>query len=155
MEVDLVVLGLQDEQGYEALSGENIDGIDVEITHYTPTPELLQCVDNAALVHETLVSDLLKSNCPVTGQPDWASVQIRYSGPQIDRAALLKYIVSLRRHDEFHEHCVERMYCDIWERCQPQSLLVYARYTRRGGLDINPWRASSPVEISQARTVRQ
>jgi len=155
VEVEITPVGRQAAQGYEALEGVNIDDIDVEIEVYTPAPELLGCVPGGPVVEETLVSDLLKSNCPVTGQPDWASVQVRYAGPQIDRAALLKYIVSLRRHDEFHEHCVEKMYCDIWRICRPESLLVYARYTRRGGLDINPWRASSKVEVSQARTVRQ
>jgi 7-cyano-7-deazaguanine reductase len=101
------------------------------------------------------VSELLKSNCPVTGQPDWGSVQVRYTGPRIDREALLAYIVSLRRHTEFHEHCVEKMYCDIWHACKPQSLLVYARYTRRGGLDINPWRSSVATDVSVDRGLRQ
>ena len=137
------------------LEGINIDGADIEITAYRPAPELLRCVDSADIVSETLTSDLLKSNCPVTGQPDWGSVQIRYTGPRIDRGALLAYIVSLRQHDEFHEHCVEKMYCDIWQACQPASLSVYARYTRRGGLDINPWRSSEPITLSQARTPRQ
>ena len=155
VEVALVPLAAQSGQSYQSMEGINIDGADVEIDTYTPSPDLLRCVPSAPQVEETLVSDLLKSNCPVTSQPDWASVQIRYTGPQIDREALLKYIVSLRQHDEFHEHCVEKMYCDIWRICQPRSLLVYARYTRRGGLDINPWRASHPVEVSQFRTVRQ
>jgi 7-cyano-7-deazaguanine reductase len=139
----------------EPLAGQCIDGLDVSIDRYLPAPELLKCSTDAALVKETLSSDLLKSNCPVTGQPDWGSVQVRYTGPQIDHASLLAYIVSMRRHDGFHEHCVERMYCDIWAACQPTSLLVYARYTRRGGLDINPWRSSAPVEVSQSRTPRQ
>lgn len=155
VQVEITLIADQAAEAYQPLDGVNIDGIDVEIEAYTPSPELLQCVPDGPEVSETLVSDLLKSNCPVTGQPDWASVQIRYSGPQIDQAALLKYIVSLRRHDEFHEHCVEKMYCDIWRICKPSSLFVYARYTRRGGLDINPWRASQAVEVSQARTVRQ
>jgi 7-cyano-7-deazaguanine reductase len=90
------------------------------------------------------VSDLLKSNCPVTGQPDWASVQIRYRGPRLDRAGLLRYLVSFRRHAEFHEHCVERIFCDLWQRARPEQLSIYARYTRRGGLDINPFRSSDP-----------
>ncbi|MGB3288088.1 MAG: NADPH-dependent 7-cyano-7-deazaguanine reductase QueF [Burkholderiaceae bacterium] len=138
-----------------ALEGENIDGADIEITAYEPAPELLRCVPDAQIVSETLVSDLLKSNCPVTGQPDWGSVQVRYTGPRIDREALLAYIVSLRRHTEFHEHCVEKMYCDIWHACRPQSLLVYARYTRRGGLDINPWRSSVAAQVGQDRNPRQ
>jgi len=144
-----------DDQRLEPLQGRNIDQLDVDISVYTPTPTLLECIPGGSVVSETLVSDLLKSNCPVTGQPDWASVQIRYTGPQIDPSALLKYIVSLRQHDEFHEHCVERMYCDILRRCRPENLFVYARYTRRGGLDINPWRASHPTEASNARTIRQ
>ncbi len=137
------------------LDGQNIDGADVEITAYRPAPELLRCVASPEIVTETLVSELLKSNCPVTGQPDWGSLQVRYTGPRIDREALLAYVVSLRRHDEFHEHCVEKIYCDIWQACRPASLCVYARYTRRGGLDINPWRSSEPAPISNTRTLRQ
>lgn len=139
----------------QALAGTVIDDLDISVTHSTPAPELLRCLPNAPRISETLTSDLLKSNCPVTGQPDWASVQIRYTGAQIDPESLLQYIVSLRRHTEFHEHCVEKMYCDIWQACQPQSLLVYARYTRRGGLDINPWRSSEVVNINQDRGLRQ
>ena len=115
----------------------------------------LKCVVNAQTVSETLTSDLLKSNCPVTGQPDWGSLQIQYTGPKINRESLLKYIISLRRHTEFHEHCVEKIYCDIWQACQPEFLFVYACYTRRGGLDINPWRASRPTSFEPARTPRQ
>ena len=92
-----------------------------------------------------LASNLLKSNCLVTGQPDWGSVQIHYSGPQIDQGGLLRYIVSFRNHNEFHEQCVERIFMDIWTRCKPVKLAVYARYTRRGGLDINPFRTSHPM----------
>ncbi|MFC4199333.1 NADPH-dependent 7-cyano-7-deazaguanine reductase QueF [Candidimonas humi] len=137
------------------LPGRNIDALDLDIAHYTPAPELLRLAADATRVEETLVSDLLKTNCPVTGQPDWGSVQIRYAGARIDPAALLAYIVSLRHHNEFHEHCVERMYCDIWRACRPEALFVYARYTRRGGLDINPWRASHPARVDNIRTVRQ
>jgi 7-cyano-7-deazaguanine reductase len=97
-------------------------------------------------VTETFVSHLLKSNCLVTGQPDWGSLQISYSGDQIDQAGLLQYIVSFRNHNEFHEQCVERIFMDIWARCKPLKLSVYARYTRRGGLDINPWRATVDVK---------
>ncbi|TEA77371.1 NADPH-dependent 7-cyano-7-deazaguanine reductase QueF [Allopusillimonas ginsengisoli] len=137
------------------LEGINIDGADIEISQYEPQPDLLHCAPGNDLVTETLVSDLLKSNCPVTGQPDWGSVQIRYTGPRIDREALLRYVVSLRRHTEFHEHCVEKMYCDILAACKPQALLVHARYTRRGGLDINPWRSSLPHGPQEIRTLRQ
>ena len=104
---------------------------------------------------ETLVSHLLKSNCPVTGQPDWASVEINYAGRRIDREGLLRYIVSFRDHADFHEHCVERIYVDLMRRCAPRRLSVYARYTRRGGLDINPWRSSEPGDPPNPRTARQ
>ncbi len=136
------------------LDGDYIDDLDVEIDTYTPDPALLRCADGAA-VDETLASRLLKSNCPVTGQPDWASVQIRYRGRPLDRPALLRYLVSFRDHAEFHEHCVERIYMDIMAACRPERLTVYARYTRRGGLDINPWRsnaeAAPPADMRTAR----
>lgn len=137
------------------LSGTCLDSLDVEIDRYEPDPGLLRRARGDEIVTETLVSNLLKSNCPVTGQPDWGSVQIRYTGPRIDPASLLKYIVSFRRHTEFHEHCVERMYCDLWQAIEPQALFVMARYTRRGGLDINPWRSSHAVQVGDERTPRQ
>lgn len=137
------------------LDGLCIDDLPVEVEHYHPAPELLTA-DAGQVVDEKLVSHLLKSNCPVTGQPDWASVQVSYSGPKIDRDALLRYIISFREHQDFHEHCVERMFVDILTRCQPRALSVYARYTRRGGLDINPFRSTDihalPPEV---RLVRQ
>jgi 7-cyano-7-deazaguanine reductase len=102
------------------------------------------------------VSNLLKSNCLVTGQPDWASVQISYSGPQIEQEGLLQYLVSFRNHNEFHEQCVERIFTDIWRQCRPNKLSVYARYTRRGGLDINPFRTSHPGPLpANTRHARQ
>lgn len=137
------------------LQGECIDDLDVTIRDYRPAPDLLNCIEGSDIVTETLTSDLLKSNCPVTGQPDWASVQISYTGKAIDRASLLAYIVSLRQHTEFHEHCIEKMYSDIQQACAPSALTVYARYTRRGGLDINPWRSSSAATIQNIRTPRQ
>jgi 7-cyano-7-deazaguanine reductase len=97
-------------------------------------------------ISETVFSRLLKSNCPVTDQPDWACIEIQYTGPAIDHASLLKYIVSYRMHNGFHEHCVEKIFVDILKQCAPTSLSVYARYTRRGGLDINPWRATLDVK---------
>jgi 7-cyano-7-deazaguanine reductase len=106
-------------------------------------------------VAETLVSHLLRSNCPVTGQPDWGSVQIAYRGAPIDHAGLLRYLVSFRTHNEFHEQCVERIFVDLMQCCAPQRLSVYARYTRRGGLDINPFRSSTPATPGNPRTVRQ
>ncbi len=145
-----------DKEPVHELDGLNLDRMDIECTHYQPAPELLQTQKDEAPVTETLVSHLLKSNCLVTGQPDWGSVQISYSGDQIDQAGLLQYIVSFRNHNEFHEQCVERIFMDIWTRCKPLKLSVYARYTRRGGLDINPWRTSHPQSPPpNIRTARQ
>ncbi len=141
-------------QTQRVAEGDCIDGLDIEVEHYHPAPELLQA-DSSELVQEVLVSHLLKSNCPVTGQPDWASVIIDYDGPRIDRASLLRYIISFRDHQDFHEHCVERMFCDLRARCQPRRLSVHARYTRRGGLDINPVRATSTSAVGNPRLVRQ
>ncbi|MDR2129119.1 MAG: NADPH-dependent 7-cyano-7-deazaguanine reductase QueF [Burkholderiaceae bacterium] len=138
------------------LDGLNLDRLDIECDRYTPAPELLRAAWHAPAVTETLSSRLLKSNCLVTGQPDWGSVQISYTGAQIEQGGLLQYIVSFRNHNEFHEQCAERIFMDIWTRCKPTRLLVYARYTRRGGLDINPWRASHPMPLPRnVRTARQ
>jgi len=138
------------------MQGVNLDRLDLDCTHYQPAPELLSAASTEQPVTETLISHLLKSNCLVTGQPDWGSVSISYSGPQIEQAGLLQYIVSFRNHHEFHEHCVERIYMDIMRRCQPTKLCVQARYTRRGGVDINPWRSSHPQAMPpQIRTARQ
>ncbi|MBD3893522.1 NADPH-dependent 7-cyano-7-deazaguanine reductase QueF [Hydrogenophaga sp.] len=131
-------------QTLQELDGLCLDRLDVECQHEQVAPELLRSASDAAPVHETLLSHLLKSNCQVTGQPDWASVQIAYSGPAIDQAGLLQYLVSYRLQQEFHEPCVERIYTDLMARCRPSRLFVYARYTRRGGIDINPWRSSHP-----------
>jgi 7-cyano-7-deazaguanine reductase len=124
------------------LDGLLLDRLDIEVDQYTPSPLLLEANHDEAPVEETLVSHLLKSNCLVTGQPDWASVQIHYAGPQIEQESLLRYLIGFREHNEFHEQCVERIFIDILRQCQPQKLEVYARYTRRGGLDINPWRSN-------------
>ena len=138
------------------LEGSLLDRLDVEIDQYVPSPELLSANMDEAPVEETLVSHLLKSNCLVTGQPDWGSVQIRYVGPQIDQEGLLKYLIGFREHNEFHEQCVERIFMDVLRQCKPTKLAVYARYTRRGGLDINPWRANfSTGKPSNLRTARQ
>jgi 7-cyano-7-deazaguanine reductase len=145
-----------DKEPVHELDGLNLDRMDIECTQYQPAPELLTAQHDEAPVTETFVSHLLKSNCLVTGQPDWGSVQISYSGSQIDQAGLLQYIVSFRNHNEFHEQCVERIFMDIWTRCKPLKLSVYARYTRRGGLDINPWRTSHPQSPPpNIRTARQ
>ncbi len=138
------------------LDGLSLDRLDVECTRFTPAPELLKVLPEESPVTEVLVSNLLKSNCLVTGQPDWGSVQISYSGAPIDQEGLLQYLVSFRNHHEFHEQCVERIFMDIWTRCRPVKLAVYARYTRRGGLDINPFRTSSAQALPQnTRTARQ
>jgi 7-cyano-7-deazaguanine reductase len=140
----------------DELDGLNLDRLDIECTRYQPAPDLLTAAFDEQPVSETLVSHLLKSNCLVTGQPDWGSVQIRYSGPQIEQAGLLQYLVSFRNHNEFHEQCVERIFMDVWTRCRPVKLEVYARYTRRGGLDINPYRTSHPQALpANVRTARQ
>ncbi|MFT3931411.1 MAG: NADPH-dependent 7-cyano-7-deazaguanine reductase QueF [Spongiibacteraceae bacterium] len=135
------------------VGGECIDDLDIAIDQYQPVPELLQV--GATVVGETLVSRLLRSRCPVTGQPDWASVQITYTGPQIDRASLLRYIVSFRSHQDFHEHCVERMFVDLQRYCHPECLSIYARYLRRGGIDINPYRSSGDETPPALRCFRQ
>ena len=135
--------------------GVLLDDLDICCDTYQPTPALLATVDNE-IIEETLYSHLLKSNCLVTGQPDWAMVVIRYRGQRIEHAGLLRYLVSFRNHNEFHEQCVERIYCDIQRQCQPQALSVYARYTRRGGLDINPFRSSGEFSApDNTREVRQ
>jgi 7-cyano-7-deazaguanine reductase len=154
--VHLILPDHFDRQQVQELEGLSLDRLDLECTQYSPAPELLTAAFGEQPVQEVLVSQLLKSNCLVTGQPDWGSVQIRYSGPQIDQGGLLRYLVSFRNHNEFHEQCVERIFMDIRQRCKPVRLTVYARYTRRGGLDINPFRTSHPSALPpNTRTARQ
>ncbi|MGN8134109.1 NADPH-dependent 7-cyano-7-deazaguanine reductase QueF [Paraburkholderia sp. 22099] len=126
----------------EEFEGLSLDRLDLDADVYQPDASLLKAALNEAPVEETLFSNLLKSNCPVTGQPDWGSVQIHYIGPQIDHAGLLRYIISYRNHTGFHEQCVEKIFIDVLKACKPVKLAVYARYTRRGGLDINPFRTN-------------
>jgi len=137
------------------LEGYCLDNLDIEVDTYLPAPELLFCEETETAVTEVLTSNLLKSNCLVTGQPDWASVAISYTGRAINREGLLKYLISFRNHNEFHEQCVERIFMDILRQCDPLKLSVYARYTRRGGLDINPWRSNHnaplPANLRGAR----
>ncbi|AOJ11251.1 NADPH-dependent 7-cyano-7-deazaguanine reductase QueF [Burkholderia mayonis] len=138
------------------LDGLSLDRLDLEADVYEPDPSFLTASHEEAPVEETLVTDLLKSNCPVTGQPDWGSVQIHYVGAPIDQAGLLRYIISFRNHTGFHEQCVERIFIDILRACKPVKLAVYARYTRRGGLDINPFRTNYNQPMpDNARTARQ
>ena len=154
--VKLIAPELFDQEPVHELDGLSLDRLDVECTRYQPAPDLLKAQFDEAPVTEVLTSNLLKSNCLVTGQPDWGSVQIRYTGPQIDQEGLLQYIVSFRNHNEFHEQCVERIFMDLWTHCKPIKLMVYARYTRRGGLDINPLRTSHPQALpANVRTARQ
>jgi 7-cyano-7-deazaguanine reductase len=120
----------------------NIDQSQRNFNIYSPDASLLRCDTKQPFITESVFSRLLKSNCPVTNQPDWASVHIHYSGHPIDHEALLAYIVSFRQHQGFHEKCVETIFADLMRVCQPERLSVYARYTRRGGLDSNPWRAT-------------
>ena len=141
---------------FAELDGLLLDRLDIEVGNYHPDTTLLQTDRQAVPVEEKLVSHLLKSNCLVTGQPDWGSVQIHYVGTPIDQEGLLKYLIGFRNHNEFHEQCVERIFTDILRHCQPQKLAVYARYTRRGGLDINPWRSNFstnavPTNLRNAR----
>ena len=124
-------------------AAESLDGLDIAIDDYGPPNAAHLSADADRIVEETLSSGLLKSNCPVTGQPDWARVDIAYRGPRLDRAGLLRYLISFRDHAEFHEQCVERIFADLLRLAAPQALSVEARYTRRGGLDINPWRATT------------
>ncbi|HWV08436.1 NADPH-dependent 7-cyano-7-deazaguanine reductase QueF [Pseudomonas sp. GD03944] len=141
--------------GVATLPGVCIDDLDVSISNYAqPQPELLRC-DAGRVVEESLYSHLLKSNCPVTGQPDWGTVVVQYRGPALDPASLLAYLVSFRQHADFHEQCVERIFLDLQRLLQPQALTVYARYVRRGGLDINPYRSTAAVETDNRRLVRQ
>lgn len=139
----------------KADAGASIDALELDIDGYGPPDPGHLRADAADPVDEVLRSDLLKSNCPVTGQPDWAGVRIAYRGPRIDRAGLLRYLVSFRDHADFHEQCVERIFTDLRARCDPRTLSVEARYTRRGGLDINPWRgtpgAPAPVPVREPR----
>src|SRR5690606_19385337 len=134
--------------------GTCLDDLPLAIDRYTPAPELLTAAPDV-IVSRCWFSRLLRSRCPVTGQPDWGTVVVEYEGPEIDAAALLSYIVSFRQHQEFHEHCVERMFIDISRHCRPHLLTVYARYLRRGGLDINPYRSSAAAAPQNIRFFQQ
>ncbi len=141
-------------QKTQPLQGTCLDNLDVTADCYSPEPGYLK-TSAAEPVTEVLYSHLLKTNCPVTGQPDWATLWLKYLGRPIERSGLLKYLISFRNHRDFHELCVERIFTDIMQRCETESLQVYARYTRRGGLDINPFRSSekgaTPPEVRIAR----
>lgn len=151
--VEVLLRSVDNSDAISHFDGECLDELDVEISDYSPAPQRLSAT--GAVIEEALYSHLLKSNCPVTGQPDWASISIEYRGPMIDRAGLLQYLISYREHGDFHEQCVESIFMDIWQRCQPEKLTVYARYLRRGGLDINPWRSSEAGQPVNLRLSRQ
>jgi len=142
-------------EGVATLPGRCVDDLDVTIEHYDhPQPGLLAC-DAGYMVEESLHSHLLKSNCPVTGQPDWGSVVVEYRGAALQAESLLAYLVSFRQHADFHEQCVERIFLDLQRLLQPEKLTVYARYVRRGGLDINPYRSTEAMVVDNRRLVRQ
>ncbi len=143
-------------KGLTVFNGQCLDELDVDCSVYQPDAKVLGflgAVDDR--VDETLYSHLMKSNCPVTGQPDWATIYVRYSGRPICHHGFLRYLISFRQHQDFHEHCVERVFSDIVTHCNPQKLMVSARYTRRGGLDINPMRTLGSGHFDWARTGRQ
>lgn len=142
-------------EGVASLPGVCVDDLDVSINSYDrPQPELLRC-DDSRIVEESVHSHLLKSNCPVTSQPDWGSVVVQYRGSALDHASLLEYIVSFRQHSDFHEQCVERIFLDLQRLLKPEHLTVYARYVRRGGLDINPYRSTEVLDVDNRRLARQ
>lgn len=143
--------------GMGELEGLLLDRLDIEVDSFRPDPTLLTVHRDEAAVEEKLVSHLLKSNCLVTNQPDWASVQIHYVGPTINQEGLLRYLIGFREHQEFHEQCVERIFMDVLRQCAPTKLMVLARYTRRGGIDINPWRSNFSLSKmpTNARNARQ
>lgn len=155
--VGVKVRRLQDveAEGLVTLEGVCIDELDITVSSYDhPQPELLRC-DSTRVVEETLHSHLLRSNCPVTSQPDWGSVCISYRGAALDHASVLAYLVSFRQHSDFHEQCVERIFTDLQRLMQPEHLTVFARYVRRGGLDINPYRSTEVIDVVNGRLVRQ
>ncbi|MGY2282381.1 NADPH-dependent 7-cyano-7-deazaguanine reductase QueF [Pseudomonas gingeri] len=148
-------LGDVQAEGVVALPGVCIDDLEISVSDYAhPRPELLRC-DESRVIEESVHSHLLKSNCPVTSQPDWGSVVVEYRGAALDHASLLAYLVSFRQHSDFHEQCVERIFLDLQRLLKPEKLTVYARYVRRGGLDINPYRSTEAVEFQNLRLVRQ
>jgi len=155
VEVRLRTLDEVAEEGIARLPGRCVDELDVAIDHYdSPRTDLLRC-DAERQIEECLHSHLLKSNCPVTGQPDWGTVVVDYRGAALNPESLLAYLVSFRQHADFHEQCVERIFLDLQRLLKPERLSVYARYVRRGGLDINPYRSTEALNLSNGRLVRQ
>ncbi len=153
--VDIFSIDQYAEKGLHKLAGICLDDLELAITASEPNHELLSVIEGNVSVNENVYSHLLRSNCPVTGQPDWASVQVNYRGRAISHQSLLSYLVSFRRHDAFHEHCAEKIFADIRRQCKPDSLTVITRYTRRGGIDINPWRSTESDVPRSLRLSRQ
>ncbi|MCB1664572.1 MAG: NADPH-dependent 7-cyano-7-deazaguanine reductase QueF [Pseudomonadales bacterium] len=154
--VQLSSLSSVEEFGISLPQGESLDVLEIDIDCYQPDPALLRA-DAATVVEETLYSDLFKSNCPVTGQPDWGTVVLRYHGPRIDHAGLLRYLISFRDHEGFHEDCTEQIFCDLMARCRPINLGITLHFLRRGGLEIVPVRSTEPalLDFPAARLIRQ
>jgi 7-cyano-7-deazaguanine reductase len=153
--VDVFSIDQYAQKGLHKLAGICLDDLELPRVISAPDPELLSISDSHRPRSESVYSHLLKSNCPVTAQPDWASVQVSYRGRAINHQSLLSYVVSFRHHQAFHEQCVEKMFTDISRQCEPESLTVIARYTRRGGLDINPWRSTESHAPRSLRLGRQ
>lgn len=153
--VRLNSVAVYDSQKIDHLQGDCIDQQDIEITSYEFNADWLKDCVSDEIVEEKLVSHLLKSNCLITNQPDWGTLHIHYVGRKIDHEKLLRYVVSFRQHNEFHEQCVERIFCDLMHYTKPEKLTVYARYTRRGGLDINPFRSNFENLPENLRLARQ
>ena len=155
VKVRLNPVAVYDSQKINHLQGDCIDEQDIEITSYEFNADWLKDCVSDEIVEEKLVSHLLKSNCLITNQPDWGTLHIHYVGKKIDHEKLLRYVVSFRQHNEFHEQCVERIFCDLIHYAKPEKLTVYARYTRRGGLDINPFRSNFENLPENLRLARQ
>ncbi|MEO8345304.1 MAG: NADPH-dependent 7-cyano-7-deazaguanine reductase QueF [Betaproteobacteria bacterium] len=154
VQVELTVPGKYRSARDAELAGESLDDLPVLVQRYQLAPELLAA--EGPMTEEVLKTDLFRSLCPITFQPDFASVQVAYRGPAIDHAALLRYLVSYRCHPGFHEHCVERIFVDLVVHCRCETLSVYARFTRRGGVDINPFRTNAGIAAPRGvRTARQ
>ena len=135
---------------FKDFEGKLMDRLNLDIDpNASPNPSWLKTKIDEGAVEDVLISNLLRSNCPVTGQPDWASIRIEYVGPEIEEEGLLRYLIAFRQHQEFHEHCVEKIFCDIKSHCKPSKLAVYARYTRRGGIDINPFRTDFNMTLPE------
>ena len=147
--------GVEEFRGISALEGTCVDQCDIEVNEYQPSANLLKADFDGPQGEDALYSHLLKSNCPVTGQPDWATIWVKYCGPKIAHESFLEYVISFRKHQDFHENCVEQIFKDITDACKPHQLTVYARYTRRGGLDINPFRTNCGEDVPLIRVSRQ